>query len=595
MTSQLFSRSSARSIAIATAAIGGALAVAACGGSSTLPPAAQSTTPAQQTTPPPPPQQVAAAPQKETPPASGAARDIHFPPIARANTSTGLEVNTVSLRGVPVVQVKLVIRTGSAADPADLPGVAQFVAEMLKEGTAKKNSAKIAETVDFLGARLGINSDEEQIAINIQALSDQLPQVLDLVAELATTPTFDEGELKKLKKRELDRLSLSSQSPNFLARREFWKALYGSHPYSHVDTTKDAVGKIKRADLQKWHQKYFTATNAYLVVVGDIASNDVVDQANKAFKAFAAKPVPGAEYPQPPARSAREVVLVDRPESVQSVIYVGNLALARRDPDYVPLLVANQVLGGSAASRMFMDLRERQSLTYGAYSDVDEGLVPVPFRAFAAVRNEVTAQAMKAFVNHLERITSELVPAGELADAKRLLIDSFPLHIETPGEIAALVSELRTYGFPDNYWDGFRAEIQAVTPEQALAAAKKYIQPSKALIVVVGKAAAVKPFLDPYGPVKVLDTEGKVVVEDVKAEQHPKLPSSAAAAPVASPPKAPQSGPAASAAAAPAAAAPASPPAAAGPAPKPAAAASQSPSAAGAAPLPAAASVAPKP
>jgi hypothetical protein len=186
-----------------------------------------------------------------------------------------------------------------------------------------------------------------------------------------------------------------------------------------------------------------------------------------------------------------------------------------------PLLVANQVLGGSAASRMFMDLREKQSLTYGAYSDVEEGLVPVPFRAFAAVRNEVTAQAMKAFVHHLERISSELVPAAELADAKRLLIDSFPLHIETPGEIAALVAELRTYGFPDNYWDGFRAEIQAVTAEQALAVAKKYIQPQKALIVVVGKAAAVKPYLDPYGPVKVLDTEGKVVVDDVKAQKPP--------------------------------------------------------------------------
>jgi zinc protease len=582
MTSLLFTTrsSSGRSIAqhlrgaasrlTGVAAASGMLALAACGGSSSLPPAA-GTTPNAQTTPQPPNQNVAGATQKQAPPPSGTARDIHFPPIARANTATGLEVNTVSLRGVPVVQVKLVIRTGSAADPADLPGVSQFVAEMLKEGTAKKNSAKIAETVDFLGARLGINSDEEQIAINIQALSDQLPQVLDLVAELATQPTFDEGELKKLKKRELDRLSLSSQSPNFLARREFWKALYGSHPYSHVDTTKDAVGKIKRADLQKWHQKYFTATNAYLVVVGDVASNDVVDQANKAFKTFAARPVPGAEYPLTPVRTAREVVLVDRPESVQSVIYVGNLALARRDPDYVPLLVANQVLGGSAASRMFMDLRERQSLTYGAYSDVDEGLVPVPFRAFAAVRNEVTAQAMKAFVNHLERITSELVPAGELADAKRLLIDSFPLHIETPGEIAALVSELRTYGFPDNYWDGFRTEIQAVTAEQALAAAKKYIQPSKALIVVVGKAAAVKPFLDPYGPVKVLDTEGKVVVEDVKAEQ-PKVPPTATAAPVASPPQPPHSG-----------TAPKAPPAAAGPAPKPAAA-TPPPSAAGAAP-----------
>jgi zinc protease len=541
------------------AALGGSLALAACGGGSSLPPAAQSTTPAPgQTAAAAPGTPAAAAAAKEAPPPSGTARDIHFPPIARANTASGLEINSVSLRGVPVVNVKLVVRTGSAADPAELPGLAQFVAQMLKEGTAKKTSAKIAETVDFLGARLAVGSDEEQISINVQALSDQLPDVLNLVAELATQPVFNEAELKKLKKRELDRLSLSSQSPNFLARREFWRGLYGPHPYSHVDTTKDAIAKLTRTDLVRFHQKYFTTTNAYLVVVGDVTPESVLDQSNKAFKAWAAKPVPAVAYPPPPQRSAREVVLVDRPESVQSVIYVGNLALARRDPDYVPLLVANQVLGGSAASRMFMDLREKQSLTYGAYSDVDEGLVPVPFRAFAAVRNEVTAQAMKAFVHHLERISSELVPASELADAKRLLIDSFPLHIETPGEIAALVSELRTYGFPDNYWDGFRDEIQAVTAEQALAAAKKYIQPNKALIVVVGKAAAVKPFLDPYGPVKVLDVEGKVVVEDVRAQQEPPVTASPTAAPVASPAPPPQSGaaPAAAPAPQPAAAAP---------------------------------------
>jgi zinc protease len=532
-----------RSVSYKLAAVSCGLALAACGGGSSLPPAAQPANAA-----PPPPRaaaeiQPAAAPSaKQPPPPSGAARDIHFPPIARANTASGLELDTVSLRGVPVVQVKLVIRTGSAADPADLPGTAQFVAQMLKEGTLKKTSAKIAETVDFLGARLNIGNDEEQISISIQALAEQLPDVLGLVAELATQPAFSEAELKKLKKRELDRLSLSSQSPNFLARREFWRALYGQHPYAHVDTTKEVINKIKRTDLAKWHQKFFTSTNAFLVVAGDITSEAVLEQANKAFKSWTPRPVPGLEYPQPPTRTAREVVLVDRPESVQSVIYMGNLALSRRDPDYVPLLVANQVLGGSAASRMFMDLREKQSLTYGAYSDVDEGLVPVPFRAFAAVRNEVTAQAMKAFVHHLERISSELVPAAELADAKRLLIDSFPLHIETPGEIASLVAELRTYGFPDNYWDGFRAEIQAVTAEQALAVAKKYIQPQKALIVVVGKAAAVKPFLDPYGPVKVLDTDGKVVVDDVKA-QKPPVAAAATTAPVASPPAAPHSGP----------------------------------------------------
>jgi zinc protease len=504
-------------------------ALAACGGSSAnLPPAAQ-TTVTQVTV-----ERVEhTPPKKEAPPAGTAPREIHFPAIERQSTASGLEVNTVPLKGVPVVQVKLVIKSGSACDPKDLPGAAQLVAQMLKEGTQKRNSAKIAEAVDFLGARLGIHNDEEQITINLHALSEQLPQALALVAELATQPTFDEAELKKLKKREIDRLSLMSQSPNFLARREFFRHLYGEHPYSHIDTTKDVVQRIKRSDLAAFHQRYFAPNNAYLVVVGDVQSSQVLEQANKAFQSWTKRNVPALEYPTPPARNAREIVLVDRPESVQSVIYVGNMGLARTNPDYVPLLVANQVLGGSAASRLFMDLREKQSLTYGAYSSVEEGLQPVPFRAYAAVRNEVTPQAMKGFFEHLDRISKEPAADAELADAKRLLVDSFPLHIETPGEIAGLVSDLRAYSFPDNYWDGFRSQIQGVSSPQALAAAKQYIRPDASLVVVVGRAAAVRETLASYGAVKVIDTDGKVVVS-TPAPEAAAVPSASPAQPAAS-------------------------------------------------------------
>lgn len=484
-------------------------ALAACGGSqSGLPPAAQTTVTKVEVER----VEAPAAQQKQAPPTGTEPREIHFPAITREGTGSGLEVNTVTLRGVPVVQIKLVIKSGSARDPKELPGTAQLVAQMLKEGTTRKNSAKIAEAVDFLGARLGIHNDEEQITIDMHALAEQLPEALALVAELATQPVFDEAELRKLKKRELDRLSLMSQSPNFLARREFWKHLYGEHPYAHIDTTKEVVQRVKRSDLVAFHRRNFAPNNAYLVVVGDVDSQTVMDNANKAFKDWAKRSVPPLEYPAAPTRSAREIILVDRPESVQSVIYVGNLALARTNPDYVPLLVANQVLGGSAASRMFMDLRERQSLTYGAYSGIAEGQQPMPFRAYAAVRNEVTPQAMKAFFEHLSRISSEPAEAAELADAKRLLVDSFPLQIETPGEIAGLVSDLRAYGFPDNYWDGFRSQIQAVTAPQALHAAQQYIRPDTSLVVVVGRAAAVRETLAQYGAVKVIDTDGKLVV-----------------------------------------------------------------------------------
>jgi zinc protease len=456
--------------------------------------------------------------RKEAPPASGTRRDVRFPSIARTQTESGLELDTVSLPQLPVVQIKLVVRSGSASDPDKQPGLAGLTAAMLKEGTLKRNSAKLAEAVDFLGANLNVGSDSDSVVIDLHALSEHFKEALELVAEIATKPSFSPDELEKLRKRELARLQLRMQSPHFLASREFSKALYGKHPYAHVDTTPEVVKRVKRTDLQQWHRRHFGPNNAFLVVVGNVTPDQVKSAADAAFKGWAKASAPAPAAAEPPVRETREVILVDRPKSVQSVIYFGNLALPRAHPDFIPLLVANQVLGGSAASRLFMDLREKRSLTYGAYSDVDDRVQIGPFNAFASVRNDVTAQAMAAFSEHLDRIVREPPSARELADAKRYLVDRLPLRIETPDKIAGLVSQLRLYGLPDDYWDTFGPQIERVTPEGALAAAQKYIRPAKSVIVVVGEAAAVKPALDGYGAITVVDVEGELVV---KAEAQP--------------------------------------------------------------------------
>jgi len=475
-----------------------------------------------------PPEPIAA---REDPPPSAAPRDIHFPPIARKASASGLELNSVELRQLPIVQIELVIRSGSASDPSNLPGLAQLVASMLKEGTQKRDSAKLAEAVEYLGADLSVSNDEENIFISMRALSEHVEQAMSIVSEVAMRPAFSDAELKKLKKRELDRLALEANDPYSLVSREFYKALYGDHPYAHIDTTKQVVERVTRADLQKWHKANFAPNNAFMVVVGDVSADQVSALADKAFKGWAPRKVIEPVYAATPTRSARQIVLVDRPASVQSVIFVGNLALDRKSADYVPLMVANQVLGGSAASRLFMDLRERRSLTYGAYSRIYEGEQIAPFRAYSAVRNEVTADAMSGFMEHLARIVSEPAAGEEIDASKRFLIDRFPLDIDTAGKIAHLVSNLRIFGLPDDYWDGYRAQIAQVTPEAALAAAKTYVTPDRAVIVVVGKAADVKPVLDQYGQVTVIDIQGTVIPQSAPASPAPPAVSAPAAPP----------------------------------------------------------------
>lgn len=462
-----------------------------------------------------------------TAPPSGPARDVHFPPIERTALENGLELNVVESHQLPVVYLRLVIRSGAETDPRGKEGLADLVAQMLREGTRGQTSAQIAERIEFLGADVYTGGDEESVHLVFRALSQHLDESMQILADLATEPAFRAEELVKLKRRENDRLVLSAQQPGWLAHRELYRRLYGdAHPYAHADTTTAALARINRGDLVRWHRTHFVPSNAFVVAVGDVTPAQVRAAASEAFGSWSGPAVESTALPEAPARTTREVVVVDRPGSVQSTIYVGNLAIARGDEAFIPLDVANQVLGGSAASRLFMDLRERRSLTYGAYSQVGQRVGVAPFVAYAAVRTEVTADAMSGLYEHLDRIVRDAPSADEIQNATTYLSDSFPLQIDTPAKIAAMVADLRIFGLDDDYWDGYRTAIRAVTPQAALAAARGHIRPDRALVVVVGTAADIAEPLRRYGNVTVVDAEGRVKMElEARAESTEDVPN----------------------------------------------------------------------
>ncbi|MDH3199525.1 MAG: insulinase family protein [Myxococcales bacterium] len=457
---------------------------------------------------------------REPPPAPGEPKDVSLPPVDVTELDNGLQINTIVANELPVVYATLVVSSGAESDPPGLPGLAGLVASMLKEGTTRRTSAQLAEDVEFLGADLWASSDEENTYVGIRALAGQFDVAMSILAEVATEPALKPQELAKLKKRELDRLALAEREPGYIARRAFYRRLYGDHPYAAVDTTPAAVKRVTRQDMARWHGKYFVGKNAFLVVAGDVTPEQVAAAAKRDF----AKWKPGRRvvpsYGEMPSRKDRQIIVVDRPGSVQSVIYIGNLAVPRANRVWIPLMVANQVLGGSAASRLFMDLREKRSLTYGAYSTVAQRVQTGPFIAYASVRTDVTNEAIGAFFEHLEAIVKKQPSPDELANAKRYLSDSFPLRVDTPGKLADLVVELRTFELPDDYWDRYRRAIRATSGSEALYAAREYIKPDKALVVIVGQAADFAESLTEFGPVTVVSPEG-----EVKAQFSPQPPS----------------------------------------------------------------------
>lgn len=449
-------------------------------------------------------------PVKQSPPKPGPSRDVSLPKPTRSTLANGLEINASAAEQLPLVYARLVIRSGGETDPPSLPGLSSLVASMLKEGTKSSSSAELAERVEFLGADLWASANEEELEVGVRALSEHFEEALSLLAEVALTPTFKQDELNKLKRRELDRLSRAEREPRFLARRAFYKTLYGEHPYAVIDTTPRAIEKLTRKDLVYWHRRHFAAKNAFLVVVGDVTNERVQQTAQKVFGSWKSGELIVPSYATPPIRGDRSILVVDRPGSVQSVIYIGNLAIPRNHRDWLPLTVANQVLGGSAASRLFMDLREVRSLTYGAYSAVAERVRVGPFVAYASVRTEVTKVAVGAFFEHLDQIVEQRASEQEMANAKRFLSDSFALRIDTPGEVASRQAHLRSFGLPDDYWDTFRTNIREVNAKEALGAARGHILPDKALVVVVGQAADFAESLRTFGPVTVIAPNGEV-------------------------------------------------------------------------------------
>lgn len=445
-------------------------------------------------------------------PPSGPPRFVSFPEMVRAELPSGLEVNTVRYGTLPIVNLRVVVRSGRETDPADKPGVASLVADMLQEGTQNATSAQLAQRVERLGAELSTGTDSDNLYVSIRCLEDQVDAAMAILADVLLRPSFPQDELDKLKRRELERLELSRQQPRWLAGRALNRHLYGEgHPYAHRDTNAEAIGQITRRDLVRWHRANVVPNNAIMLAVGAVNSQSILASAETALARWRPREVETVEIPDPAPRTSREVILIDRPGSAQSTIYVTNLAVARSSEDFVPLEVTNQVLGGSAASRLFLDLREARSLGYGAYSALVPRVARGPFVALASVRTDATQEATEALFEHLERITTEPVPEEELVLARRALTTNFPLQIETVGRVAWLLSDLRIHGLADDYWDMYQTEIVNTTAEEALAAAQEHIRPNEALVIVVGDASQILEGLRGIGPVTVENLDGEVI------------------------------------------------------------------------------------
>ena len=452
--------------------------------------------------------------RKNKAPVSSEILRVKLPKPVEMTLPNGLTVLVLEDHRLPLVSVRLaILGAGALNDPADLPGLANITAAMLKEGTATRSSKQIAEETEKLGAAIGAQAPwgSETATFSASGLSDNAAQWIALASDVLLNPSFPAGELDKLKARMKVQLQQQRSSAGFLMSERFNRAVYGDHPAAVTSATEQALDKITPAMLAEWHKSRYLPENTILGIAGDVSPDAVMQmfQALPGWKAGAGKALlPAATKPA----HGRGIFLVDRPGSVQTDVEIGNIAINRMDSDYVPMVVMDRIVGGGASARLFMNLREVHGYTYGAYSQLVARRYAGPWIAEGSMRTDATAGAMTEFMNEINRIRDQAVPETELEESKRSIVASFALSLERPAELLDYAITLKVYGLPADYWDTYPAKIMAVTAEQVQRVARKYIVPDDLQIVAVGDAAKLKPVLDKYGAVQVFDTGGKPTV-----------------------------------------------------------------------------------
>lgn len=451
-------------------------------------------------------------------PKPGPDPSFRLPSIDKRKLSNGLNVWIVKESELPIVSMNMVFNSGGTADPQDRAGLASFTSSLLNSGTKTRSAVDIANQLQSIGASLGAGSGWDSANVSMQTLTKNLDKALEIYADVVMNPTFPEAEFKTLQGRSLNALKQRRDNANAISAVVYPNLLYGkNHPYGKpLGGDENSIKSLSRVELEKFYATYYRPNNATLIVVGDAKADTLLPKLETAFAGWKAGEVPTVRTPENVAFEKAGIYVVDKPGAAQSVLSIGQVGVARDNPDYFPLMVMNSILGGQFSARVNMNLREDKGYTYGARTGWSMRRGAGPFEASADVQTAVTKESVQEFLKELSGIRGAIpVTAAELEYNKQSIIRRYPQGFETVGQISGQLSNLVVYGLPDSYFNEYIARVNAVTLDDVNRVANKYLTPDKMAILVVGDRKTIEPGLrqiEVWGnSIRFLDTEGNPV------------------------------------------------------------------------------------
>ena len=441
-------------------------------------------------------------------PALAPERQVTWPKRTRTRLANGLEVILAASHTIPKFHGELLFRSGNAAVADRAIGLAEMTATLLRSGTQKRASRKIEEDLRRIGADLSSHAGSDASAISFSGLSEFAEPLLGLVEELAREASFPEAEFERERRQKLEEVRLQRTQPSFLAGERLRKVLFGAHPYAHVAPTETQVAGYKLDDLGAVYRELYTPQNGLLLLVGDFEPQEMLKGIETVFRSWIGKQPEAKAFPEPANPRGRRVYLVHMPGAVQTQILAGCHAITRRHPDWIKLGVTNCLYGGAFNSRLVMNIREDKGYTYSPRSAVTPLRQHGFFSVSAAVRNDVVAASLTEIFYELDKLRSLSVPAAELADAQNYLSGVFSLALATQEGLLTQFSTVAEHELPDDYLETYRAKVRAVTPEELLATARKYLDSANLQIVLAGDRAQIESQAALFGETEIFDAQG---------------------------------------------------------------------------------------
>jgi zinc protease len=451
-------------------------------------------------------------------PAAGDPMSLKLPPLQKATLSNGLKVVLAERHTAPVVNFTLMVESGYSADPADATGTASFAQRMLEEGTPTRDSLKIGEELESLSANFNAGASLDYSLVSLNTLKSTMDPALDIYADLILHPAFPQKEFQRLQKERIAGIQREKVTPQPMALRVVPTLLYGKrHPYAVPFTgsgSEEAVKKMTREDLAKFHDTWFKPNNATLLVVGDTTLEEIKPKLEKLLASWKPGDVPKRDVPHVGEPEKDVVYLIDRPGSGQSVIFGAQLAPPQNDPDAIALQLVNGIFGGKFSARINMNLREDKHWSYGVRAVLPAAKGQRPYISISAVQTDKTKESMVELVKEYKGIAGEKpITAEELKDEQSNTTLALPGNFETVQQLSGAYGNIIQYSLPEDYYNTFTQKALALTPESANEVAKKYILPDHLIWVVVGDMSKVEAGVRELnlGEVHKIDADGNPV------------------------------------------------------------------------------------